>query len=196
VVKLWREAPQHPRFVLTKSFPWGEPPSAPYPPFYTPPVVWGPGYPPAYRSGFSGTPGDPGRSLDVVCGGAQSSSGPIGLLQGAAGQLGPIGPCGADIGENSFSCSCSNSPGLADGFSSVDTSNLSLSDGLKGATVEGSTSQQVFNDTVWLGDYGSPLVFKFQLHGIEETKQGNFCPACGIRRKNSNNFCPNCGAKQ
>jgi hypothetical protein len=78
----------------------------------------------------------------------------------------------------------------------VDTSNLSLADGLKGATVEGSTSQQVFNDTVWLGDYGSPLVFKFQLHGIEETKQGNFCPACGIRRKNSNNFCPNCGAKQ
>jgi hypothetical protein len=91
---------------------------------------------------------------------------------------------------------CYDSSSLADGFSSVSMTNQSISDNLKGATVEGSTSKQTFNDTVWLGDFGSPLIFKFQLHGIEEVKQGNFCPGCGIKRKNPTNFCPNCGAKQ
>jgi hypothetical protein len=170
MVKLWREQPDLQMFKLAPDYgkQWPQPPVAPWQP-WTPPVVWG----------RSGCPGDPSRSLDVMCGGSQSSAGSE--VRGV-GYGDPI--------INGFSCSCSNSS------PSTDTSNLSLFGKLKGATIEGSASKQVFNSTVWLGDFGSPLIFKFQLHGIEEVKQGNFCPGCGIKRKNPTNFCPNCGAKQ
>lgn len=187
VVKLWREQPSYPIFKnVDKQWPVA-PPQTPWQP-WTPPVVWG----------RSDCPGDPLRSSDVMCGGTSGPSGPQGPI-GAQGAVSPCGVRGLGYGDpigDVFSCSCSNSSSLADGFSSVEMSNLSLFDKLKGATVEGSTSKQTFNDTVWLGDFGSPLIFKFQLHGIEEVKQGNFCPGCGIKRKNPTNFCPNCGAKQ
>ena len=190
MVKLWREQPDLQMFKLAPDYgkQWPQPPVAPWQP-WTPPVVWG----------RSGCPGDPLRSSDVMCGGATSSSSPSGP-QGPVGQQGAVGVRGVgygdNIGECNLFCSSAQSPSLADGFCSTEMSNLSLFDKLKGATVEGSTSKQTFNDTVWLGDFGSPLVFKFQLHGIEEATPGNFCPGCGIKRKNPTNFCPNCGAKQ
>jgi len=172
VVKLWREQPTYPTFKdVPQDKQWPTPPTTPWQP-WTPPVVWC----------QSQTPEDPLRSFDVMCGDGQYSSDSSINIKGLRGS-----------GDLSL---CYDSSSLADGFSSVSMTNQSISDNLKGATVEGSTSKQTFNDTVWLGDFGSPLIFKFQLHGIEEVKQGNFCPGCGIKRKNPTNFCPNCGAKQ
>jgi hypothetical protein len=64
----------------------------------------------------------------------------------------------------------------------------------RGATVEGSSSEQTFASTHWNGDEGEPLVFFFQLLGPSaEVGSAKFCPRCGASAGPSSNFCRNCG---
>lgn len=69
----------------------------------------------------------------------------------------------------------------------------------KGATVEGSKSDQEFISSDWLGDYGAPLTFVFNVKGknkSNDVKGTRYCHNCGVQALADNSkFCHRCGTK-
>lgn len=67
-------------------------------------------------------------------------------------------------------------------------------------TVEGSVSNQQFDTTRWYGDYGTPMLFEFNLKeptSVGQTPwiQATFCPQCGTRAIKDARFCHVCGVQ-
>lgn len=91
------------------------------------------------------------------------------------------------IGARGPECSCGETK-------SIQTSSPNAPVG----TVEGSVSNQQFDSTYWYGDFGTPMVFEFNLKeptnvGQIPWNQATFCPQCGNRVVKDARFCHVCG---
>lgn len=86
--------------------------------------------------------------------------------------------------------------GSADSGGTIGAANLSASNAMAGATVEGGKSDQHIGTTDWLGDEDLvPMTFTFKLVGAPAEPKTGFCTECGGKLRKADKFCSSCGTK-